>query len=135
MSTAPLLTQEQGPRVVALAQAPNANGRQPHSGGCLVTPPAYARPAAHPPLCRPRAHAPSPARPLNTGPPRIHPSPPCAGNYDLLALRNGYHGLSGDTMGLCGQHTWKQPVPQGFGVRHVLNPDPYRGPFGNDGKR
>ena len=45
------------------------------------------------------------------------------------------HGMSGDTMGLCGQHTWKQPVPQGFGVRHVMNPDPYRGPFGNDGKK
>ncbi len=24
---------------------------------------------------------------------------------------------------------------QGFGVRHVLNPDPYRGAFGNDGAR
>jgi alanine-glyoxylate transaminase/(R)-3-amino-2-methylpropionate-pyruvate transaminase len=57
------------------------------------------------------------------------------GNYDIIALRNAYHGLSGDTMGLCGQHTWKQPMPQGFGVRHALNPDPYRGPFGNDGKR
>lgn len=22
---------------------------------------------------------------------------------------------------------------QGFGVRHAMNPDPYRGPFGNDG--
>lgn len=57
------------------------------------------------------------------------------GNYDVIALRNAYHGLSGDTMGLCGQHTWKQPVPQGFGVRHALNPDPYRGNFGNDGKK
>ncbi|KAI8475843.1 MAG: alanine-glyoxylate transaminase [Monoraphidium minutum] len=57
------------------------------------------------------------------------------GNYDIIALRNAYHGLSGDTMGLCGQHTWKQPVPQGFGVKHALNPDPYRGAFGNDGKK
>lgn len=23
---------------------------------------------------------------------------------------------------------------QGFGVHHALNPDPYRGPFGADGK-
>lgn len=23
---------------------------------------------------------------------------------------------------------------QGFGVHHVMNPDPYRGPFGADGK-
>eukprot|EP00877_Chromochloris_zofingiensis_P015128 jgi/Chrzof1/986/Cz01g35240.t1 len=55
------------------------------------------------------------------------------GNYDIIALRNGYHGMSAETMGLCGQHTWKQPLPQGFGVRHAMNPDPYRGPFGNDG--
>eukprot|EP00775_Hariotina_reticulata_P011373 gene11373-11522_t len=56
-------------------------------------------------------------------------------HYDIICLRNGYHGMSEATMGLCGQHTWKQPVPQGFGIRHAMNPDPYRGPFGNDGKR
>lgn len=56
-------------------------------------------------------------------------------NFDIIALRNGYHGMSAETMGLCGQHTWKQPIPQGFGVRHAMTPDPYRGPFGNDGKR
>lgn len=56
-------------------------------------------------------------------------------NYDMICLRNGYHGMSAETMGLCGQHTWKQPVPQGFGIRHALNPDPYRGPFGNDGMK
>lgn len=57
------------------------------------------------------------------------------GNYDMITLRNGYHGMSPETMGLCGQHTWKQPIPQGFGVRHAMNPDPYRGPFGNDGQK
>jgi alanine-glyoxylate transaminase/(R)-3-amino-2-methylpropionate-pyruvate transaminase len=36
-------------------------------------------------------------------------------------------------MGLLGQHTWKFAVPQGFGVHHALNPNPYRGVFGNDG--
>ena len=36
-------------------------------------------------------------------------------------------------MGLVGVSTWKYPVPQGFGVHHALNPDPYRGAFGNDG--
>lgn len=55
------------------------------------------------------------------------------GNYDIIALRNAYHGLSEATMGTLGLHTWKYPVPQGFGVRHALNPDPYRGRFGNDG--
>lgn len=57
------------------------------------------------------------------------------GNYDIIALRNGYHGMSAETMGLCGQHTWKQPMPQGFGVHHAMNPDPYRGAFSNDGER
>lgn len=54
------------------------------------------------------------------------------GNYDIIALRNAYHGLSESTMGTLGLHTWKFPVPQGFGVRHAVNPDPYRGPFGKD---
>jgi alanine-glyoxylate transaminase/(R)-3-amino-2-methylpropionate-pyruvate transaminase len=34
------------------------------------------------------------------------------GSYDLIALRNGYHGMSLATMGTCGHATWKQPVPQ-----------------------
>ncbi|KAK9835443.1 hypothetical protein WJX74_000126 [Apatococcus lobatus] len=57
------------------------------------------------------------------------------GNYDLVALRNCYHGLSETTMGMMGNSGWKQPVPCGMGVRHALNPDPYRGAFGNDGPR
>jgi len=56
------------------------------------------------------------------------------GNYDVIGLRNGYHGMSLGTMGLTAQATWKYPVPQGFGIHHVLNPDPYRGKHGNDGK-
>ncbi|GFH18303.1 uncharacterized protein HaLaN_15078 [Haematococcus lacustris] len=35
------------------------------------------------------------------------------GNWDLIGLRNAYHGMSIATMGTCGQHTWKQPMPQG----------------------
>lgn len=57
------------------------------------------------------------------------------GNWDIIGLRNAYHGMSIGTMGTCGQHTWKQPMPQGFGIHHALNPDPYRGAFGNDGKK
>jgi 4-aminobutyrate aminotransferase-like enzyme len=34
------------------------------------------------------------------------------GNWDILCLRNAYHGMSMATMGACGQHTWKQSVPQ-----------------------
>ncbi|EFN57250.1 hypothetical protein CHLNCDRAFT_143782 [Chlorella variabilis] len=57
------------------------------------------------------------------------------GNHDLVCLRNAYHGLSEATMGLLGQHTWKFPVPQGLGVHHALNPNPYRGAWGNDGPK
>eukprot|EP00884_Botryococcus_braunii_P012351 jgi/Botrbrau1/21116/Bobra.0061s0011.1 len=58
-----------------------------------------------------------------------------SGNYDVLALRNCYHGMSEGTMGVTAHNTWKFPVPQGFGVRHVMNPNPYTGVFGNDGLR
>lgn len=54
------------------------------------------------------------------------------GNWDIISLRNGYHGMSMATMGACGHSTWKQPVPQSFGILHAMNPDPYRGLFGND---
>src|SRR5579863_6096444 len=54
------------------------------------------------------------------------------GSYDLIALRNGYHGGSQSTMGLTSHHTWKFNVPHGFGVQHALLPDLYRGPFGPD---
>ncbi|KAG1668083.1 hypothetical protein FOA52_010493 [Chlamydomonas sp. UWO 241] len=59
---------------------------------------------------------------------RVH-----TGNWDLIALRNGYHGMSAATMGACGHGTWKQPVPMNFGVMHAMNPEPYRGAFGADG--
>jgi len=51
------------------------------------------------------------------------------GNYDIIALRNAYHGGGHSTMGLTAHGTWKYNTPQGFGVHHALNPDPYRGPF------
>jgi len=51
------------------------------------------------------------------------------GNNDILALRNGYHGMSAGTMGLTALSTWKFPVPQGHHVKHVMNPDGYRGIF------
>ncbi len=54
------------------------------------------------------------------------------GNYDVLALRNAYHGGSQSTMGLTSHHTWKFNVPGGFGVHHALMPDPYRGPYAGD---
>ncbi len=54
------------------------------------------------------------------------------GTYDLIALRNAYHGGSPGTMALTSHHTWKFNVPHSFGVQHARMPDTYRGPFGMD---
>lgn len=54
------------------------------------------------------------------------------GNYDVLALRNAYHGGSAGTMGLTSHHTWKFNVPHSFGVQHAAMPDLYRGPHAKD---
>lgn len=54
------------------------------------------------------------------------------GCYDLIALRNAYHGGSSSTMGLTSHHTWKFNVPHSFGVQHSILPDLYRGPHGKD---
>lgn len=49
------------------------------------------------------------------------------GNYDVIALRNGYHGGSQSTMGLTSHHTWKFNVPHNHGIHHAVAPDLYRG--------
>jgi alanine-glyoxylate transaminase/(R)-3-amino-2-methylpropionate-pyruvate transaminase len=54
------------------------------------------------------------------------------GNYDVIALRNAYHGGNAVTMGLTAHRTWKFNVPHSFGVHHAITPDPYRGPWGHD---
>ena len=54
------------------------------------------------------------------------------GNFDMIALRNGYHGGSQSTMGLTSHSNWKFNVPNSFGVQHAMAPDPYRGPYGYD---
>jgi len=54
------------------------------------------------------------------------------GNFDVIGLRNAYHGGSGATMGLTGESTWKYNTAHGFGIHHARNPDPYRGPWGRD---
>ena len=58
---------------------------------------------------------------------RIHTA-----SFDIVALRNGYHGMSPSAMGITALHTWKYPVPQGFGIHHAKAPDMYRGPWGYD---
>src|SRR5688572_1132493 len=54
------------------------------------------------------------------------------GNYDMIALRNGYHGGSPASMGLTAHSSWKFNVPHSFGVHHAAAPYPYRGPYGHD---
>lgn len=54
------------------------------------------------------------------------------GNYDVIALRNGYHGGSPGTMALTAHSTWKFNVPHSFGVHHAALPDRYKGPYGYD---
>jgi alanine-glyoxylate transaminase/(R)-3-amino-2-methylpropionate-pyruvate transaminase len=56
----------------------------------------------------------------------------CTGNYDVIALRNAYHGGNAAAMGLTAHSTWKFNVPHSFGVHHALAPYPYRGPWGHD---
>jgi alanine-glyoxylate transaminase/(R)-3-amino-2-methylpropionate-pyruvate transaminase len=53
-------------------------------------------------------------------------------NYDVIALRNAYHGGSPASMALTSHHTWKFNVPHSFGVQHAVMPDTYRGPHGKD---
>ena len=53
-------------------------------------------------------------------------------NYDVVALRNAYHGGNASGMGVTAQSTWKYNVPHSFGVHHALAPYPYRGVYGYD---
>jgi len=54
------------------------------------------------------------------------------GNYDIIALRNAYHGGIASAMGLTAHSTWKFNYPHSFGIHHAINADPYRGPWGYD---
>jgi len=54
------------------------------------------------------------------------------GNFDVIALRNCYHGGNMSAMGLTAHSTWKFNIPHSFGVHHALAPDPFRGLWGRD---
>ncbi|HEU0038580.1 MAG TPA: aminotransferase class III-fold pyridoxal phosphate-dependent enzyme [Verrucomicrobiae bacterium] len=54
------------------------------------------------------------------------------GNYDVIALRNAYHGGNASGMSVTAHSTWKYNVPHSFGVHHAVAPYPYRGPYGYD---
>lgn len=52
------------------------------------------------------------------------------GNYEILALRNSFHGLHFGAMALTGVKTCRHNVPLAGGITHVHNPDQYRGVHG-----
>jgi alanine-glyoxylate transaminase/(R)-3-amino-2-methylpropionate-pyruvate transaminase len=54
------------------------------------------------------------------------------GNFDVVALRNAYHGGSATPMAMTAHSTWKYNVAHSFGVHHAVLPDRYRGPYGYD---
>lgn len=54
------------------------------------------------------------------------------GNYEMVALRNAYHGGIASTMGLTAHSTWKYNLPSAPGIQHARNADRYRGPYGYD---
>ena len=54
------------------------------------------------------------------------------GNYDVIALRNAYHGGNASGMAVTAHSNWKYNVPHSFGVHHAIAPYPYRGTFGYD---
>jgi alanine-glyoxylate transaminase/(R)-3-amino-2-methylpropionate-pyruvate transaminase len=54
------------------------------------------------------------------------------GNYDVIALRNAYHGGNSTGMALTAHSTWKFNVPHSFGIHHAITPDPYRGAYTRD---
>ena len=56
------------------------------------------------------------------------------GNYDVVALRNCYHGGVSSAMGLTAHSSWKFNYPHSFGVHHAIVPDTYRGVYGRDDK-
>jgi 4-aminobutyrate aminotransferase-like enzyme len=49
------------------------------------------------------------------------------GSSKILSLRNGYHGLVGNTQGLTNVGTWNQPVNRGYDHTTLSFPSSYRG--------
>lgn len=52
------------------------------------------------------------------------------GSFDILSLRNAYHGCASSLLGLTAQGNWKFNTASGFGVHNPMNADVFRGPWG-----
>uniref|UniRef100_A0A915I9Y7 Alanine--glyoxylate aminotransferase 2, mitochondrial n=1 Tax=Romanomermis culicivorax TaxID=13658 RepID=A0A915I9Y7_ROMCU len=51
-------------------------------------------------------------------------------NFEIISLQNSYHGITSSILGIMNMGTWKhKPIPN-FATHAVMNPDPYRGPWG-----
>ncbi|XP_969816.2 alanine--glyoxylate aminotransferase 2, mitochondrial [Tribolium castaneum] len=51
-------------------------------------------------------------------------------NFDIVTLKNAYHGMTYQTMGLTSNTGYKYKVPQAPGIHNIMNPDVYRGLWG-----
>lgn len=51
-------------------------------------------------------------------------------NFEILSLRNCYHGMTCATMGLTATGKYKYNYPNVSGIHHVMNPDVYKGIWG-----
>ncbi|WAR13621.1 AGT2-like protein [Mya arenaria] len=60
----------------------------------------------------------------------VHMARMHTGTYEVVSLRNAYHGASPHLMGLTAISTWRFNVPSGFGIHQTMNADPFRGPWG-----
>ncbi|CAI5439460.1 unnamed protein product [Caenorhabditis angaria] len=54
------------------------------------------------------------------------------GRFDVISMRNGYHGMTQTVLGATNLGNWKPVYPHGFNIFKSLNADPYRGIFGGD---
>ena len=52
------------------------------------------------------------------------------GAWDIISLRNAYHGMTPYCASLCAISSYKRPQAGNFGVHHAMNADPYRGVWG-----
>ena len=52
------------------------------------------------------------------------------GSYDIISLKNGYHGAGPYCGGMTALNTWRFPLAGGFGIHHATTPDVFRGPWG-----
>ncbi len=52
------------------------------------------------------------------------------GHFDIISLRNGYHGGTQAAMGMTAMGNWKFPFPHSFGVKHATPGYCYRCPLG-----